>query len=236
MTKTDSSKSKNQEKLIEQMAEAGVHFGHSKSRKNPKIEPFVYGLRNNIVIIDLQSTAKKLEEALKFIQDTVSTGGKILFVGLRPQSSEITKKTAEECGMPYVSERWLGGTLTNFKTIRKRVDHLQDLEKKKKAGELKKYTKREQMLFDEEITKLNHTIGGLKELNKLPAAILVLSIKHCATAVNESIRKKIPVIGLADTDSNPTLIDYPIPSNDDVTSALEFMLNQIKDCIIKNKK
>lgn len=236
MTKADSTKSKNQEKLIEQMADAGVHFGHGKSRKNPKIEPFVYGLRNNIVIIDLQSTAKKLEEALKFIKDTVSVGGKILFVGLRPQSSEITKTAAEECDMPYVTGRWLGGTLTNYKTIHKRVEHLQSLEKKRKEGELKKYTKREQMLFDEEINKLNQTIGGLRKLDKLPAAILVLSVKHCMTVVKEALRKKIPVIGLTDTDSDPSLIDYPIPSNDDVGSALEFMLGQFKDCIIKNKK
>ncbi len=236
MPKTDSSKTDKKNDPIEQMAEAGVHFGHSKSRKNPKMEPFVYCLRNNIVIIDLVSTAEKLDEALKFIKETVKGGGVILLVGLRPQAAKITQKVAEECDMPYVTERWLGGTLTNFRTIRKRVEHLQELEKKKKAGELKKYTKREQMLFDEEIEKLNQTIGGLKELKKLPDAVLVLSVRHCSTAVKEARRKKIPVIGLVDTDSDPTLADYPIPSNDEAISALEFMLGQFKDAIIKNRK
>lgn len=233
---TEESLSKNEEGLIKKMAEAGVHFGHSKSRKNPRMSPYIYTLRNNIHIIDLVSSVRKLEEALEFIKEIVKKGGSILFVGIQPQAKEAVKEVAEECNVPYVIERWLGGILTNFKTIRNRVEYLLDLEKKKKTGELKKYTKREQMLFNEEIEKLNKNLGGIKELNKLPDAVLVLSIKNNLAAVKEARRKKISVIGLVDTDSDPMLADYPIPSNDDAVSALKFMLEQIKKIIIKSKK
>lgn len=227
---------KKEESLIKKMAKAGVHFGHSKSRKNPRMTPYVHSLRNNIQIIDLVSTAKKLDEALKFIKELVKNKGTVLFVGIQPQAKKITRETAEECKMPYVAERWLGGVLTNFKTIFKRVEHLRDLEKKKAAGELGKYTKKEQLLFDQEIEKLNKNLGGIKNLDKLPDAVLVLSIKKNSTVVREARRKKIPLIGLADTDSDPALVDYPIPSNDDAISALKFMLEQIKEVILKSKK
>lgn len=228
--------SKNEEGLVKKMAEAGVHFGHSKSRKNPRMSPYIYTLRNNIHIIDLVSSVRKLEEALEFIKEITKKGGSILFVGIQPQAKEVVKEVAEECNMPYVIKRWLGGILTNFKTIRNRVEYLLDLEKKKKTGELKKYTKREQMLFDEEIEKLNKNLGGIKELSKLPDAVLVLSIKNNLAAVKEARRKKIPVIGLVDTDSDPMLADYPVPSNDDSVSALKFMLEQIKKIVLKSKK
>jgi len=138
--------------------------------------------------------------------------------------------------MPYVIERWLGGTMTNFKTIHKRIEHLRDLEKKKASNELKKYTKKEQMLFSQEIEKLNKNLGGIKTIDKLPDAVLVLSIKKNLPTVKEAQRVKIPLIGLADTDSDPTLVDYPIPSNDDAVSALKFMLDKITNIILKNKK
>jgi len=236
MIKTISEKklSKKEEDLVKKMAEAGVHFGHSKSRKNPKMDPYLYALRNNIHIIDLTTTVKNLEMSLNFIKETIKNKGMILFVGVQPQAKKLVKETAEQCNMPYVVERWLGGILTNFKTIRKRVEHLLDLEKRKKAGELKKYTKKEQMLFDQEIEKLNKNLGGIKNLNKLPDAVFVLGIKHNSTAIREAIRKKIPVIGLVDTDSDPTLVDYPIPSNDEAVSALKFMLEEVKKVIIKN--
>jgi len=218
------------------MIEAGVYFGHSKSRKNPRMDPYIYTLKENIHIIDLVSSIKKMNQALNFIKEIVKKGGLVLFVGIHPQAKKITKKAAEECNMPYVTERWLGGILTNFKTIFKRIEHLRDLEKKKATGEFKKYTKKERMLFDQEIEKLNKNLGGIKNLNKLPDAILVLSIKKSPVVIREAQRKKVPLIGLADTDSDPTLVDYPIPSNDDAISALEFMLEQVKDVIIKSKK
>lgn len=227
---------KKEKSLIEEMLEAGVHFGHSKSRKNPRMNPYTSILRNNIHIIDLESSAKKLEEAFEFIKEIVKKGGVILFIGTQSQAKQITKEAAEECQMPYVVERWIGGTLSNFRVIRKRVDYLENLEKKKAAGELEKYTKKEQMLFSEEIEKLNKKFGGIKILTKLPDAVFILSIKKGLAAVKEAQRKKIPIVGLADTDSDPTLVDYPIPSNDEAVSALKFMLNKIKEAIIRNKQ
>lgn len=225
---------KKEEGLVKKMTEAGVHFGHSKSRKNPRMNPYIHTLKENVHIIDLVSSVKKLNQALNFIKEIAKKGGLVLFVGIHPPAKKITKEAAEECNMPYVAERWLGGTLTNFKTIHKRIEHLRDLEKKKTAGELKKYTKKERMLFDQEIEKLNKNLGGIKDLNKLPDAILVLSIKKSLVVIREARRKKVPLIGLADTDSDPTLADYPIPSNDDAISALKFMLEQFKDIILKN--
>jgi len=235
MTKTTSEEktTKKDESLIKKMLEAGIHFGHSKSRKNPRMNPYISTIRNNINIIDLESSAKKLQEALDFIQETIKKGGVVLFVGTQPQAKQITMAAARECGMPYVVERWIGGILTNFKVVRKRVEYLKDLEKKKAAGELAKYTKKEQMLFDEEIEKLNKKFGGIKEMIKLPDALLVLSIKKSLAAVREAQRKKIPIVGLADTDSDPMMANYPIPANDEAISVLEFMLDKFKEVILK---
>ena len=238
MTKTTSEEktTKKDESLIKKMLEAGIHFGHSKSRKNPRMNPYISTIRNNINIIDLESSAKKLQEALDFIQEMIKKGGVVLFVGTQPQAKQITMAAARECGMPYVVERWIGGILTNFKVVRKRVEYLKDLEKKKAAGELAKYTKKEQMLFDEEIEKLNKKFGGIKEMIKLPDALLVLSIKKSLAAVREAQRKKIPIVGLVDTDSDPMMANYPIPANDEAISVLEFMLDKFKEIIIKSKK
>jgi small subunit ribosomal protein S2 len=238
MAKTTSEEktTKKDESLVKKMLEAGVHFGHSKSRKNPRMTPYISAIRNNVNIIDLESSAKKLQEALDFIQETVKKGGVVLFVGTQPQAKQITMTAARECGMPYVVERWIGGILTNFKVVRKRVEYLKDLEKKKAAGELEKYTKKEQMLFGEEIEKLNKKFGGIKELTKLPDMLLVLSIKKSLAAVREAQRKKITIVGLADTDSDPMLADYPIPANDEAISALEFMLDKFKEIILQSQK
>lgn len=231
MTTSEEKINKKEKGLMEEMIKAGVHFGHSKSRKNPKMNPYIYAIRNDVCIIDVGLTLEKLKEAIEFIKETAKKGEIILFVGVQPQEKKVIKETAEECKMPYVVERWLGGILTNFKAIRKRVEYLLDLERKKKAGELEKYTKKEQMLFDEEIEKMNRNFGGIKTLEKLPDAILILNLKKNSTPVREARRKKIPIIGLADTDTDPTLADYPIPSNDETVSVLRFMLEQIKEAI-----
>lgn len=234
-TESEEKLSKNEKNLIEKMNEAGVQFGHGKSRSNPKMKSYISAVKNDISIIDLESTVKHLIKALEFIGETVKKGGNVIFVGVQFQAGAMTKKAAEECDVPYVVQRWIGGILTNFSTIRKRVGYLLDLEKKKKSGELGKYTKREQMLFQEEIEKLNKKFGGIKNLEKLPDAIVVLSVKFSLAAVKEALIKKIPVVGLVDTDSDPSLIDYPIPSNDDAVSALEFMIDQFKETVKKNK-
>ncbi len=221
------------EALAKEMLKAGVHFGHKKSRWNPKMKSYIFGLRNDVYIIDLEKTMEHLEKALDFIKDIIKNKGKILFIGTRPQSQSLVEEAAKNCKMPYVVLRWIGGLLTNFGIIRKRVEHLINLEKKKASGELKKYTKREQQNIDEEIQKLKKKFEGIKELEKLPEAILILSIKEQTTAIKEAKKKNIPVIGLVDTDSDPSLVDYPIPSNDDAVSALKFMLDKIEKAIIK---
>ncbi|MFH1129569.1 MAG: 30S ribosomal protein S2 [Patescibacteria group bacterium] len=220
------------EELAKEMFSAGVHFGHKKGNHHPKMDPYIHGIKNNIQIINLEETMKGLEKALDFIEEIIKNSGKILFVGVRPQSQLILKETAERCKMPYVSLRWIGGLLTNFRTIRKRIDHFIGLEKKREEGELKKYTKKEQKAFDKEIDKLNKNFGGLKSLDKLPDAIFVLGVKDHLTAIREAKIKKIPVISLVDTDSNPALVDYIIPANDEAVSALQFMLNQVEKVII----
>jgi len=223
----------NSEELAKEMFNAGVHFGHKKSNCHPKMEPYIFGLKNNIQIIDLEKTIEGLQNAADFIKETVEKGGKILFVGIRPQCQALVEETAKRCNMPYVFLRWIGGLLTNFKTIRKRIDYFIDLEKKRESGELKKYTKKEQKKFDKKIEKLKRSFDGLRDLDKLPDAVFVLGIKDHTTAIREAKRKKIPVISLVDTDSNPSLADYVIPSNDEAVSALQFMLNQAEKAILK---
>ncbi|OGZ32826.1 MAG: 30S ribosomal protein S2 [Candidatus Portnoybacteria bacterium RBG_13_40_8] len=219
------------EELAQKMFEAGIHFGHKKSNWNPKMTPYIFGLKNNIYIIDLEKTMEELEKAINFIKETKENNGKILFVENRTQSQFLVEEIAKKCNMPYVTSRWIGGLMTNFKTIRKRVEHFLDLEKKKAEGELKKYTKKEQQKFDKEIEKLKKRFDGIRNLDKLPNALFITSIKSQMTPVREAKKKNIPVIGLVDTDSDPTIIDYPIPSNDESISALKFMLEQIEEAL-----
>lgn len=220
------------EELAKEMFKAGVFFGHKKSNRHPKMNQYIYGLRNNIQIIDLEKTIEGLQAASEFIAETVKKGGKILFVGIRPQCQKIIEETAKTCKMPYASLRWIGGLLTNFKTIRKRIEYFIDLEKKRDAGELKKYTKKEQKKIDKDIEKLKKNYQGLRDLDKLPDAVFVLGVKGHITPIREAKRKKIPVISLVDTDSDPSLIDYVIPSNDEAISALSFMLKKIEEVIV----
>lgn len=232
---TKDKKSTTSEELAKEMFQAGVHFGHKKSNRHPKMEPYIHGLKNNIHIIDLEKTIKNLNDVLGFIEKIVKEGGKILFVGIRPQCHLLVKEAAEQCKMPYVALRWIGGLLTNFKTIRKRIDYFIDLEKRRDTGELKKYTKKEQKQFDKEVEKLKKNFDGLRDLDKLPEAIFVLGVKEHMTPIREAKRKKIPVIALVDTDSNPSLIDYVIPANDEAVSALKLMLEKFTDKINESK-
>jgi len=227
---------KSSESLAKDMFRAGVHFGHKKSAWNPKMKPFIFGVRNNVHIIDLEKTIQKLDKALEFIKSVLKDKGQILFIGTRPQDQVLIEKNSKEIKMPYVVSRWIGGLLTNFNVVRKRVDYLIDLEKKKKAGEFKKYTKKEQLNFDREIEKLKKKFEGVKTLEKLPSAILVLSLKEQMTAITEAKKKNIPIIALVDTNCDPSLVDYPIPSNDDASSALEFMVARIIESIKKHGK
>lgn len=217
------------EALGQKMLEAGVHWGHQKSNWNPKMSPYIFGLKNNIYIIDLEKTMEELEKAIKFIAGIKKNNGKILFVETRAQSQFLVEEIAKKTNMPYVVSRWIGGLLTNFRIIRKRVEYFMGLEKKKADGELKKYTKKEQQEFDKEIEKFKKRFDGIRNLDKLPDALFVLSVKAQMTAIREAKKKNIPVIGLVDTDSDPTIIDYFIPSNDESISALKFILEQIEE-------
>ncbi|HEB01587.1 MAG TPA: 30S ribosomal protein S2, partial [Candidatus Portnoybacteria bacterium] len=194
-----------------EMLKAGVHFGHRKSKWNPKMEPYVFAIRNNIRIIDLEQTEKKLKEASEFVKKIVSQKGLILFIGTKRQVKEVIKKAAEKCGMPYINERWLGGTFTNFKVILERIEKLLDMETKREQAEFKKYTKKEQLKIDKEIEKLNKTMAGIKKIKELPQAVFITDINQDKIAITEARKKGIPIIALADTNTDPTLVDYPIP-------------------------
>jgi len=220
----------NLEKIIpslEEMLKAGVHFGHLSSKWNAKMKEYIHTTRNKVHIIDLEKTEKKLKNALEFINEIKEKKGIIVFVGTKVAAKDITKQTAEEVGMPYVIERWIGGTLTNFKVISKRLKHIQDLESKEKEGELKKYTKKEQQEFNIEIQKLNRHFGGIKEMTKLPDALFIIDTSKEKLAIKEAKMKNIPVIGLCDTNSDPTTVDYPIPVNDDAISSLKLILGAV---------
>lgn len=220
----------------EEMAEKGLHFGHKTSKLNPKMLPFIFGVRNTIHIIDLEKTKEKFIEALKFIQQLVSEGKTILFVGTKISSREIVKNISTECNFPYVVYKWVGGTFTNFNVIRKRVEYLLDLEKKKEEGFFEKYTKKERAKIEKEIEKLEEKFGGIKNLEKLPDAIFVCDMVKDKLAIKEAREKGIKIIAIADTNADPTLADYPIPANDDAISSLNYILEKVKKVILDAKE
>ncbi len=218
-----------------EMAEAGLHFGHKTSKVHPKMTPFIFGIRNTIHVIDLEKTKEKLFQALEFIKNLISERKTLLVVGTKIQTKNLVKEFAAECNLPYVVERWLGGTFTNFDIIRKRIDYFKELERKKAAGEFEKYTKKERKKIDDELEKLESKFGGIKNLEKLPEAIFVLDMKKDFLAVKEAKRKEIKVVGIADTNVDPTLADYPIPANDDALSSVKYILDKVKEVILKAK-
>jgi len=220
----------------EEMAQAGLHFGHRTSRIHPKMMPYLAGVRNTIHIIDLEKTKEKLAEALRFIQQLISENKILLIVGTKIQVRDLVKNIAQELTLPYVTKRWLGGTFTNFEVIKKRVEYFKDLEKKKKEGELEKYTKKERTKIDQELRGLEIKFGGIKDLKRLPDAILVLDMKKDDLAVKEARAKEIKVIAIAHSNTDPTLADYPIPANDDAISSVKYILDKIAGIIKKTKK
>jgi small subunit ribosomal protein S2 len=221
---------------VEEMAKFGLHFGHKTSKVHPKMFPFIFGVRNNIHIIDLEKTKEKFEETLKFIQDLISQKKTILFIGTKPQVKDLVKEIATQLGFPYVNERWLGGTFTNFEVMKKRVEHLKDLEKKKAEGFFEKYTKKERAEIENEIAKLEKKFGGIKNLEKLPDAIFVCDMVKDKLAVKEAREKGIKIIAISDTNADPTLADYSIPANDDAISSVKYILEKVKEIIQNTKK
>lgn len=208
---------------MKSLLEAGVHFGHRTRRWNPKMKPFIFTERNGIHIIDLQQTITYLNHAYDIVRDTVSSGGVVLFVGTKKQAQESVASEAARCGMPFVNQRWLGGTLTNWRTIRQRIDHLLDVEKQQARGEFARLTKKEALMREREIARLNHRLGGLRDMRRLPNLLFVVDIRRDAIAVKEANILGIPVIAMVDTNCDPDPIDYVIPSNDDAIRAVKLM-------------
>jgi small subunit ribosomal protein S2 len=218
------------------LLEAGVHFGHRTRRWNPKMKPYIFTERNGIHILDLQQTLRRLDQAYTLVRDTVSDGGTILFVGTKKQAQDTLREEATRCGMPYVNERWLGGTLTNWFTIRQRIDYLLDLEKKQMRGEFSRLPKKEVGKLEYEIIRLNRRLGGLKDMRRLPNLLFVVDVRREALAVKEANILGIPVIAMVDTNCDPTPIDYVIPSNDDAIRAIRLMVGKMADAVIEGQQ
>ncbi len=224
---TEAKATKTVAKELKELLESGAHFGHQTRRWNPKMERFIFTSKNGVHIIDLTKTVGLLEEAAKYTKDVASHGGSVLFVGTKRQGKAIIEKAAIEAGMPYVTQRWLGGMLTNLKTIQSRVNRLKKLESQVAEGSLDKFTKKEQAAFDQEISHLNRIFGGIKEMRDLPQAIFIVDVPREKIAIDEARRLGIPVIAVVDTNANPDLVDYVIPANDDAIKAVTLIVNKI---------
>jgi small subunit ribosomal protein S2 len=221
---------------LEKMAEAGLHFGHKTSKIHPKMKPYLEGVRNGIHTINLEKSKEKLEEMLKFIGQFVADKKTLLLVGTKIQFKGLIKEIAEEAGIFYVAGRWLGGTFTNFKTIKKRIDYFKDLESQKAKGELEKYTKKERAKIDKEIKDLEERLGGIKNMDKLPDAIFVVGMDRDISAIKEAKKKGVTILAIADTNVDPLLASRIVPANDDAISSVRYVLEKVKEVIIKNKK
>jgi small subunit ribosomal protein S2 len=221
---------------IKQLLEAGAHFGHKTERWHPKMAPYIHSKRGGTHIIDLAQTVEKLDEALNFLTKTAAAGKQILLVGTKRQAQDIIRKTAEETGMPFVTERWLGGMLTNWNTIGGRVKYLQDLENRMASGELaNKYNKLEVQRFQEEIDQMNVMYGGVKELNARPGSVFIVDVVNDDNAVREAKKLKIPIVALVDTNADPSQISYPIPANDDAIKTIQLIADYVKSAILAGK-
>jgi len=220
---------------MEAMLKAGLHFGHKKARWNPKTKNYIFGVRNGIQIIDLEKTLQLFQKALDFIEEIVKKDGQILVVGTKKQAKQLVRDVAEKGGMPYVNERWLGGTFTNFKVISKRINYLIDTEEALEKGKLAGMTKLEKNKLEKKLEKIEQKMGGLKTMKGLPSAVFVLDVIKDRVVVKEAQKAKIKVIGLVDTNSDPDGIDYPIPANDDALSSLRYVLGVFLKKILETK-
>jgi small subunit ribosomal protein S2 len=217
------------------LLESGVHFGHRTNKWHPLMRPYIFTERNGIHIIDLQQTVKSLNTAYNLVRDTVSGGGSILFVGTKRQAQETIREEAERCGMPYVTERWLGGMLTNWTTIYQRIQELDRLEKMHETGEINRLTKKEALLIDREIKRLDLRLSGVRKLKRVPDLVFIIDVGREDTAVREANIKEIPVIAMVDTNCDPRGVDYVIPSNDDAIRAIKLLVGKIADAVLEGK-
>lgn len=220
---------------LNDLLEAGSHFGHQARRWNPAMQKYIFDKRGGVHIFDLEKTKAGLDEACEFVAKVSNAGGKILFVGTKRQASGFLRENAQRVGMPFVSLRWLGGTLTNFEQIQKRIKRMLTLKDQRVKGELKKYTKYEQLQLDREITKLERFLGGIATMDKLPDALFVVDTHAEEVAVLEAKRMGIPVVGIVDTNGEPSLVDYVIPANDDAVKSIELIVKAVSDSVVGPK-
>lgn len=220
---------------MKQLLEAGVHFGHQTRRWNPKMRQFIFTERNGIHIIDLQQTVTRLDSAINFIRDVVAGGSDVLIIGTKKQARETVEMEATRAVLPYVNNRWLGGTLTNFRTIQARIKHLHNLESSMERGDFSRLTKKEQLDISNEIERMNRYFGGIKNMERLPAAVFIIDTVKEAIAVAECQRLNIPIVSLVDTNCDPDPVAYPIPSNDDAIRAIKLILGKVADAAIEGR-
>jgi small subunit ribosomal protein S2 len=218
---------------MKELLEAGVHFGHRRRRWNPKMKPYIFTERNGIHIIDLQQTLSRLEGAYSLVRETVGKGGLVLFVGTKKQAQESIAEEASRCNMPYINQRWLGGTLTNFRTMRQRIDYMISLEKRFESGEINRLTKKEVLLAQRELDKLHLRFGGLRRLNRLPDVLFVVDVKREEIGIREANTLGTPVIAMVDTNCDPDPVDYIIPSNDDAIRAIRLMSSKMANAALE---
>ena len=221
---------------MKQLLEAGVHFGHQTRRWNPKMAEYIFTERNGIYIIDLQKTVKKIEEAYEFVKNVSAEGGNILFVGTKKQAQESIQEEAQRCGMFYVNQRWLGGMLTNFKTIRRRIDRLNELEKMEEEGLFEVLPKKEVLNLKHEKERLEKNLGGIKDMTELPQAVFIVDPRKERIAVQEARKLGIPIVAIVDTNCDPDEVDYVIPGNDDAIRAVKLLTEKIADAVIEGRQ
>ncbi len=222
--------------LIKQLLEAGAHFGHNRSRWNPKMKRFIFGERSKIYIIDLEKTAEFLAKAREFMKDIASRGETVLFVGTKKQAQDIIVESAQRSGMYFVKDRWLGGTLTNYKTIRNSIKRLKEIEAMEQDGTFEAITKKERAILTKEMEKLRRNLQGIVNMKKMPEAMFVVDAKKEEIAIKEAKKLSIPIVAILDTNANPDYIDYPIPANDDAMRSIKLITGLITDSIMEGKK
>ena len=224
------------EVTMKQLLEAGVHFGHQTRRWNPKMSPYIYGERNGIHIVDLRQTVTQVEDAIEHVKQIAIDGGSVLFVGTKKQAQSSVQEAAQRSGQPYVNYRWLGGMLTNYQTIQKRVYYMKELRRLEDTGEMNNLPKKERLKLRRELEKLEMNLGGVSTMNRLPDAVFIVDVNTEATAVKEADRLNIPIIALVDTNSDPDPIDFVIPGNDDAMRAADLIASALADAIIEGKE
>lgn len=221
---------------IEEMLDAGVHFGHVVAKWHPKAAPYIHSVKNGIHIINLAATQEALAKTLAKVEEIAATGEEILFVGTKKQAKDIIRDAATRCEMPFVNERWLGGTFTNFGTVVKSIKKLNKLEADRDSGEFEKYTKKEVVVLNRLIGKLNKNLSGIKNLKKIPALVFVVDLRSQDTTIAEAKSRNVPILGICDTNVDPAIVDYQIPGNDDAIKSLEMLVNLVADAVAEGRK